>query len=163
MTIIILDIDGVLCFRKPQTGLSKISIGNKFVYPRKGIKEFLIYLFEKYEVAVFSCTTEKNAEDILKQMLTAEQYNKLLFKWFRDRARLDKEYDTIYDTVKVLEDIVDNPVINVERKIKMEDLLMIDDSVKKMKLNDKKNYIIVNPDPQYDMREMVPEIEKITF
>lgn len=156
--IIILDIDGVLCFRKFQTNLEKVELGKKIIYPRIGIKEFLEYIFENYQVAVFSSTTEKNADPILKYMLSEEQYDKLVFKWFRDRTRLDKNYEEIYDTVKVLEDIIDNPIINYNRHIKLEDLLMLDDSPKKMRLNDKKNYLIVESDPEYDMRNLISKI-----
>lgn len=166
-SIIILDIDGVLCYRKYQKGLEEVQLSvensafKKKIYLRKGINEFLDYIFknDKFKVAVFSSTTEKNADPIIKHILKEEQYNKLLFKWFRDRTRNDENYEKIYDTVKVLQDIIENPTINENRKIKLEHLLMLDDSERKMGLNKKENYIIINSDPEYDMRDLIKELE----
>lgn len=173
--IIILDIDGVLAYRKKKDILQEVAIGNKFIYPRIGVKDLIKSLFDKYQVAIFTSITKKNADPILEYIFTKEQYNNLLFKWYRNKTKEDKtqlkdgeideeeeddERKDKYRTVKLLIDIINDPIINYDGKLKLEDILMIDDSERKMRMNDKKNYIIINSDSTYNVSNLIPDIEK---
>ena len=165
--LVVLDLNGVLIYRvynRPNLGslsLRKISLNNYSIYLRPHLELFLDTLFEKYDVAVYTSTSRKNATDILSILFTPVQLANLKFTWFRDRTRLDPEYNTNpkikdFDTVKMVDDILSCPEINSHRKYSKNNVIMIDDSAQKLRFNAKGNLIVscFHPDNFEDVELM---------
>lgn len=164
MKLVILDINGLLC-RKTTEGKADLSLGRYGVVVRPGAREFLEFCYQNFDVGIFSSTTYKNASPILDFLLTAEQQKKTKFKWFRDRTSLDPQWGSSelsadpswdldefhdkkieqYSTVKKIGDVLSAPQINEDRKYTLENTLIVDDSLMKMRFNPKKNVVIVAP------------------
>lgn len=142
--LILLDLNGVLC-RKITSGPmpeNAFDLRAYAVEPRPGVTEFLEFCYSHYAVGFFSSTTFKNADPILKKLLTPEQYKLSTIKWFRDRTRFDPD-NTNHETVKVLKDLFENPVTNYDRVWNETNTLLIDDSEQKTRFNSKGNVLLV--------------------
>lgn len=150
--LIVLDINGVLC-TKTQDNVEKnegIKLATYNVIFRPEYRKFLNFCYENYDVGFFSSTTYKNASLILKKLLTPEQYKKTVFMWFRDRTVLDPDFNKDpeikqFDTIKRLSDIIDNPIVNHDRRYNYQNTVLIDDSQRKTRFNDPFNIVIVPP------------------
>jgi hypothetical protein len=108
---------------------------------RPGYKEFLEFCFENYNVGFFSSTNKWNVDAILKKLLTSKRRKEIIFTWYRDRTHFDDENGE-YATIKKLQDVFDNPVVNYNRKYNSTNTILIDDSKLKTRFNDPKNIII---------------------
>lgn len=152
--LLLLDINGVLCckYKKHNDQLSEskcdlLELKSYTVILRPGYREFLNFCYENFTVAFFSSTTYHNANAILEKLLTPEHKSKTLFRWFRDRTRLDPHYGINpeikkHDTIKKLEDVFNCPLINEDRKYGPGNTLLCDDSVQKTRFNEPKNVVI---------------------
>lgn len=162
--LLILDINGVLCCKvnksEPPSNLERIELYSYDVLLRPGYREFLDFCFSKYQVAFFTSTIEHNALIILKSMLTPEQMEKVVFKWFRDKTRMDIENGT-YATAKILSDVFTDQYTKYNT-------IICDDSLDKLRFNNSENTLIF-PEFKGDINDHVlinmPEeiIKKFAF
>lgn len=154
--LIILDLNGVFYYKIPKdkddtknkTNVKMINIGYHNVYIRPNIEKFLSWLFKTYSVAIFSSTTYYNVNIMLEKILTLEQRKKLVFLWCRSHCTLDPDYGIneeikFYDTVKLFTTVVNNP-FNENRIYTVDNVLFLDDSLKKMRYNPNKTYFILD-------------------
>lgn len=159
--LLILDINGLLCHKvnKPCDGeesdsedINKNYLDRKFykVYSRPGVDKFLIWCLENHDVAIWSSTTNYNAEPILKWLFPKhEMLSRLKFDWYRNNTNLDPDFGLDsrvenYDTVKNLKNVWSHPYINESRKYSKTNTIIIDDSVRKTRFNNSDNVLIVD-------------------
>jgi hypothetical protein len=77
--LIILDMNGVLVFRKRRT---------KTFTPRPNLYPFLDYLFANHHVMIWSSGMPENVERTIREALSDVQREKLLAVWSRDKLRI---------------------------------------------------------------------------
>lgn len=159
--LLILDVNGCLCSKVlnddprldklRETHPNFIERSVYHVFARPGVSDFIDQCFEDYDVAIFSSTTFYNVDPILDMLLTKEQREQLKFIWCRDRTRLDpmygrEEYDYIkkYDTIKMLEDVFANPVINADRHYSDRNTIIVDNELRKVRLNPDHSVMVWN-------------------
>lgn len=170
MRLLILDINGLLCCKisKNSTNLEVLKLGFYDVILRPYCREFLDYCFDNFTVAFYSSTTYKNANIILDKLLTSTQKSQCLFRWFRDRTRLDPDYGKIkgitpFDTIKLLKDVFENASLNEDRRITENNTVICDDSMRKMRFNSSDNVIIFEEfkgnSTDNHLKEMIRKIE----
>lgn len=154
--LLILDMNGLVCYKEkppynnselPQDFLERNSYR---VYKRPGADMFLRYCLKKYNVAIWSSTTQYNVKPILNWIFKPKQLRKLAFIWYRNQTKLDPDYGkseypsiTEYDTVKNLADVWSNPYFNRLRKYGKTNTLIVDDSSNKVRFNPKNNVLVV--------------------
>lgn len=151
--LLLLDVNGLLIY-KVRPGDSKkadMKLEKYSVIFRPYFKEFLNEIFKLYDVGIFSSTTWKNISKILGYTFTENQEKNLVCIWCRDRTRLDREKGG-YQTLKMLNDIWDNPVINAGNQYNNFNTLLCDDSTIKTRFNDPRNILIVK-EYQGDMQD----------
>src|SRR5579864_8673580 len=151
--LLLLDINGVLCrkIEKNHTAdgnsngsPSVLRLGSYDVELRPGARDFLTNAYNRFTVGFFSSTTYRNAHQILDALLTKEQKAKTCCFWYRDRTRFDPDADAnSFDTIKLLDDIYQNPVVNEHRIWSNGNTVLIDDSFKKNRFNRTENFILV--------------------
>jgi hypothetical protein len=144
MKLVLLDVNGVLGYKEK----------GKFVF-YSGVQDFLKQLKEKYIVGIFSSTTDKNVSKILFRLTKnwKEEFHPIMD---RSMTCFDNEGES-YETIKLLIQFWENPVHNAERKWCCSNTLLLDDSRKKVRLNDTRNVLIVE---HYDYNELIQEIEE---
>lgn len=142
--LLLLDINGLLCCKMPKIShcgnLEILNLNSYNVIMRPGCREFLEFCYAGFTVGFFSSTNKWNVDAILKKLLNSEQQKTTAFKWYRDHTHFDP--DTEYATIKKLQDIFDNPVVNENRKYSSENTILLDDSEAKTRFNDPNNIII---------------------
>lgn len=152
--LLILDINGILCYKaNTNTAVCNSStlpviFKTKYyeVILRPYAKEFLREMFELYNVAFFTSTTERNADKILQNILTKQQSRKTFFKWYRDKTHADptiipENPTELFETLKMLEDVFNlSKVINAGYDYT--NTLLCDDSKFKVRYNPKQNVLI---------------------
>lgn len=147
--IIVFDLNGVLCEKRVKTYGSYVEDvhGPKPIYmcPKYDIyiKPYTISLLKrcskKYPIAIWSSSSERNMAPFVK-ILIKKYRLKFLFIWYRDQTQLDMDYGIdpsvkIHDTIKDITQIVLSPTLNPERALKKEDILIVDDDWKKIRMN----------------------------
>lgn len=155
--LLILDVNGLLCYKlykpnydeknPPCDNYDKIKINNFYVYLRPDIKSFLSRCFVIGDVGFWSSTTRFNAEPLLDYILTDSQKDKVIFRWYRDHTRFNPLFGKdpeikVSDTIKDLNDIWSNPVVNRDRKYNQQNTILCDDDPKKVSVNEDKNIIL---------------------
>jgi hypothetical protein len=153
--LLLLDVNGVLCRkvnRRDDIPLPPdcIRLLGCDVIPRPGYKELLAHCFANYSVGIFSSTTERNVTKILEGLLTAEQNASLMLRWFRDRTRLDPDYGMEtniqrHETIKMLCDVFDNPILNEPRHYTLHNTILVDDSYLKVRFIDPQANVVIVP------------------
>ena len=104
--LVVLDLNGTLMFRR------KVSGGSKSSSPvlRPGIKEFMDYVFENFEVMVWTSARPDNAELMVNAAFSPEQREKLLAIWARDTLGLTvMEYNQRSQVYKKLTRVWEGP------------------------------------------------------
>lgn len=152
--LVILDINGLLCKRIDKeviydNKLKCIKLHAYNVILRPYYKEFLQHCYNYYHVGIFTSGNHKNTKIILDALLTKEQLKNTAFIWCRDRNRLDPDFNTDifttnFDTIKYLQDIYDNPIVNENRIYNASNTLLLDDSYRKCRFNNPNNVMICN-------------------
>lgn len=174
--LLLLDINGLFCYKIPKNkavesvSLEIIELNSYKVIMRPGYREFFDFCYDHYTVGFFTSTNQWNVDIILNKVLNRKQMKNTAFKWYRDRTRFDPDSENSYDTIKKLEDVFDNPVINKERKYHSGNTVLIDDSETKTRFNDPKNILICEPfigkeDDRilFELMELLPEKFKELF
>lgn len=178
--LLILDINGLLCQKIFKSDCDKdkpvsyqyetLELGKFYVCIRPDVKSFLEKCFGFADVAFWSSTTHYNAKHIIYHILTKSQQSNAVFKWYRDRTKLDPSYGTDpnineSDTIKDLNDVWNNPVINRNRIYDSSNTVICDDDPQKVRLNNKDNVIVIETfDPlvsEYDNTVMDGIFDKI--
>lgn len=157
--LLILDINGVFCRKlAPNIVFKLVKAFKKGEYPnycikvpkskigiefRPGYKDFFETLRYKYHIAIFSSSTFWNCTSVL-DVLPEMQWE---FLWYRDHTHRDPDIGTTgvdgYATIKKLDDVYDNPVINEKGEWSEHNTVIVDDSPAKMRFNNPNNVIIV--------------------
>nr|QBK91168.1 MAG: ctd-like (NLI interacting factor-like) phosphatase [Pithovirus LCPAC202] len=168
--------NGLLCMKvhnksNYNSGNSKIEtvkIKNYVLYIRPGIKDFMNRLLKNYKVAIFSSTTQKNLILSLNLILSNPIIKRLDFIWDRSRTRHDPDYGTdplikSHQTIKMLKDVWDNPIINPWKFWNQTNTICIDHDYLKLRFNKLENIIITkewDAKPSEDESQKLPELEK---
>ena len=149
--LIVLDLNGVLCYRvdanlvnkanNPDLGLEFFKIGHKIVYIRPYAREFIKYCLKYYSVGFYTSTTEKNAKPILKKLIDKEHWKQVKFFWYRDHTHPDPEIGKNpiipkYGTVK--------SIVEIKLKYSQKRVLICDDSRIKLRFVDKSNQLMIS-------------------
>lgn len=153
--LIILDVNGLLCkkvlpgskYRPSDPRIKMIKTNKYFLYIRPGVEQFINRLLDKYRVAIFSSTTSRNLEPILKILFNHNTLRRLAFIWDRSRTRHDPEFGQnpkieSHQTIKSLVDVWDNPMINPRRFWNQTNTLCIDHEFSKLRFNSPNNILI---------------------
>lgn len=153
--LVILDMDGVLFTRDRFTKDNKydnhdfVFKGYKY-YIREGASEFISRLNDSYDLCIFTSMVKSNAIQIINCI------TKVRFKHIfgREHTKLDPEYGIdpdikSYDTIKLINDVINCPILNKDRKYNLSNSIIIDDSYLKMRYNNPKNVIIYNHGSEY--------------
>jgi hypothetical protein len=116
------------------------------IIARWHLDDFFNEIRTRYHLAIFSSCRAKNGRKILDLIAPQEKF---LFTWFRDHCKNDPDYRLKpeveqFDSIKLLDDIIQSSEINECRRFTYKNVLMIDDSKMKMRFNPESNYIIVN-------------------
>jgi len=174
LLLLLLDINGLLCCKVPKGQDIKkyaksdiLKLNSYKVIIRPHCREFLESCYSKFTVGFFTSTCEWNVKAILNKLLTPEQHKATALMWFRDRTRFDPilSADKMgFDTIKMLEDVFQNPMVNEKRLYSKENTLLIDDSPTKTRFNDPSNIIICkafvgeeNDRGLLDLLEIIPQ------
>lgn len=131
--LVILDVNGILGQK----------FNSRFIL-RNGVKKFTRKLLETYDVGIFSSTTYKNGNPVIRDVFGRKR---LVFKWFRDRTKFDPECDDekdSYKTVKYISDVITNPIVNYNRNYNKFNVVIVDDEYSKVRFNDISNVIVYN-------------------
>ena len=178
--LIILDMNGLLCKKVPDESNHSLfdpkvkiaRIKNYVLYIRPGIHNFMDKLLKNYKVAIFSSTTQKNLFASLKAILGNHTVKRLDFIWDRSRTRHDPDYGIDvsikgHQTVKILKDVWDNPIINPWKFWNQTNTICIDNDHMKLRFNKPENIIIVpeweaksTKDKSQNLSELVKIIER---
>ena len=172
--LLLLDINGLLCCKVPKGQKNKkynkddiLKLNSYKVIIRPHCREFLEYCYSKFTIGFFTSTCEWNVKAILNKLLTPEQHKATALMWFRDRTRFDpisSADEMSFETIKMLEDIFQNPMANEKRLYNDQNTLLIDDSETKTRFNDPANIIICKAftgeeDDRglFDLMEIIPQ------
>lgn len=168
--LIVLDMNKLLCDKIYQFDGTKkpdfetIVVNTHFtVFIHPAARAFLEFCFQMADVGFWTSTTKRNAAPILEHLLTEEQKQKTVFRWYRDRTRLHprfrKDSDILhYQTVKKLKDVWTCPTINAMRCYSAANTVICDDDPQKLEVNDPANVVIC--DKPFDARTRDTEEEE---
>ena len=171
---LLLDINGLLCCKVPKGQKYKnydksdiLKLNSYKVIIRPYCREFLEKCYSQFTIGFFTSTCEWNVKAILNKLLTPEQHKATVLMWFRDRTRFDPDTShevSGFDTIKVLDDIFQNPMVNEKRLYSEQNTVLIDDSETKTRFNDPANIIICkaftgeeNDQGLLDLLEIIPQ------
>jgi hypothetical protein len=172
--LLLLDINGLLCCKIPKDQKPKkyaksdiLKLNSYKVIIRPYCREFLESCYSQFAVGFFTSTCEWNVKAILNKILTPEQYKTTALMWFRDRTRFDpisSADEMRFETIKMLEDIFQNPMVNEKSLYSEQNTLLIDDSEIKTRFNNPANIIICkkftgeeNDQGLLDLLKIIPE------
>ncbi|KAL3696844.1 hypothetical protein R1sor_010920 [Riccia sorocarpa] len=62
------------------------AIGSKKVIRRNGVEEFISRCFDRFDLALWTCTDSNALREYMFYLFSGEQYDKLLFKWDHGKA-----------------------------------------------------------------------------
>lgn len=107
-----------------------------------------IWMFSNIDVAIWtSAWSKKNIQAIRR--LFGQNTERLKFIWLRDRTRRDPNFPNSYRTIKLLDDIIENAVINKDNHYTHDNVLIVDDSDEKLRFNVENSRFIWKGDEKY--------------
>ncbi len=127
--LIILDLDETLIFSTP-TKLSfqeDFIIGEYFIYKRPGLENFIRYIREYFQIAIWSSSSSDYAQSIVNKIFMESEI--LKFAWSRERCIAKLDLDT-YEQYWI-KDLKKVKKIGFD----LEKILVIDDSREKLQRN----------------------------
>lgn len=98
--LLILDLNGILIHRRYETNLDleappgAYRHGNFFIWLRPGLKDFLDYIFEHFEVAIWSSAAKHNLDPLVEEIF-GEYRERLLFVADQDYCQKVVPHDSI--------------------------------------------------------------------
>lgn len=129
----------------------EFEIRGYWIKTRKGLRDFLDELFMNYQVAIWTSSKEHNAREVLNIILHPWEFDQLVFFWDRKYVELDPDFGTDdlkpHDTIKPIRKILSDPIINEHRIYNLENVKIVDDNSRKLKLNPESSQIII---PEFD-------------
>lgn len=157
--LIVLDVNGLMIHKvlsindkEDINHLESYKTNKLNIYIRKGIYDFIKKLNETFDLAIWTSTNSYTLNYLINSIYKNTQV-KFKFVWYRDRTVLrdinDKE---CYKTIKPVESILYNPVINYEKKYNKDNIIFVDDELDKISMN-KNNCIIKEFDPYNEHNE----------
>lgn len=152
--LLILDFNGILIYKEHKDG-------NNVMIPRKGIKDFLLWCFENYDVGIFSSSMYYNIKRGLSLILTYDQIKKFKFIFDRMHVEIDRTSEDKNATIKLLTTIWNNPVINRGDKYNERNTLIVDDSFDKVRYNPIGNILIADKFVGYENISIKNDIERL--
>lgn len=168
--LVILDINGCLAYKHKKSkkiklidlneqGYTIIKCRSYCLVARPGINNFVKKLQESYNVALYSSTTFRNLEELINTVFDDDVRNSFRFIWTRNQTRLDDnfrkpgfEHVMPFDTVKPLDYVIGDPIVNSKREFSLANTLIIDNDERKLSPNPQENsmiwkeYVPVNPE-----------------
>lgn len=136
--LLVFDLNSTLVFstHHPEPGMrSDVKLGaGKSVWERPGVRGFMKWVFERFDVAVWSSHMEHNALPIVEWLFTPEQRSRLLFVWCRTQCEKNEQG---WGTTK--------PLAKVRKEFAHAQIYLIDDERTKCAAEDRINYIYVKP------------------
>ena len=135
-TLLVLDLNNVLISCKhvkevTQENNDGVRIGNKYVWKRPYVNEFLQHCFKKYDVAIWSSVREDN----LKPLLTIFKDYKFEYIWHQSYC---KRVEPHPDPESSKPDVLTKPLKNIEKEHSYCNIIIVDDCIFKMEENDPK-------------------------
>ncbi len=159
----IFDVNGVFCCKVPKSQPADVKLRSYNIFLRPFYQEFLEFCYNNYKIAFFSSTNRHNVDVILKNILTQDQQKETCFVWCRDRTHFDPDTDS-FETIKILDDVFTNPIVNHNRLYSAKNTILVDDSKAKTRYNNDKNVLICEPftglvknQHLYDLMTLIPE------
>jgi hypothetical protein len=162
--LIVLDLDGVLVARcktsLPRRNRDKmlvkdqneiLNMDGNVVVVRPGARAFLAEIMKYFRIAFWSSMTRDNMTHIIRFLLPyPEDVKRVEFTWDRQNTDYDPDYTGLhnspvdrFDTVKIAERIVTNPCANKNRRWTMSNILIVEDSPRKVRFNPEKTSLFV--------------------
>ncbi len=155
--LLVLDLNGVLIDKKYSLMKEHLDLseGNDFfcfgdfvIFLRNGCLSLIENLSKKYTLGLWSSTHRKNVIKILEKFF--ENYRLYFnFVWCREKTLLDPHYDSLstsiekFDTIKPIEFILHDPIINENRVWNEKNVLIVDNSESKLRFNNEKNTLLI--------------------
>ena len=144
--LIILDVNGLLCRKilktiidtKQINHFETLELDKYIVVIRPDVRSFLSKCYSFGKVGFWSSTNQINAEPILKHILTEEQFEGALFKWYRPKTRPDPETSK-FATMKVLDDLYASKIVS---SYDFANTVICDDEQTKLRKNPVENCVI---------------------
>ncbi|KAK0739685.1 HAD-like domain-containing protein [Apiosordaria backusii] len=123
--LVVIDLNGTLLHR-PSSRRSQHYI------LRPHAKQFLSYCIDTFSVVIWSSARPENVNKMCDTILTADQKQKVIAIWGRDKFGLtEKDYGKKVQVYKRLTKLWDNPAINPQGAWDQGNTVLIDDSVEK--------------------------------
>lgn len=154
-SLIILDVDDLLvrrAYRFVPDGENPdewIEVGKYYIKKRKNLIQFMDELISRsINIGIWSSSVYQNMDPVLKAIFPKHIHDKILFILDRSYCDLDPDYGinpTIksYATVKNIDRIISNPVYNRERFFNIGNIIIVDNSLTKLRFNPKENNIVI--------------------
>jgi hypothetical protein len=148
--LLVLDVSGFLCSKVANTvyesphGYEVIHQHYYTIVLRPWVRKFLKFCFDNYDVGFFSSSTYNTIHPLLEAILTEEQKQQTVFRWYRDQTEMDPEIGTNpltdkFSTIKPLSKIISspeaNPLVGCEPLYNYYNVLICDDSPLKTRFN----------------------------
>lgn len=151
--LLILDVNGVLC---------KITYDDEgiLITYREGINEFLEWCFDNYDVGIYSSSDIQTINNVIN-MIDPNMMVKFKFIWDRSRVEYDPNFINSHKTIKVLDRIWNNPIINENRTYNKYNTLIVDDCINKLRYNNHKNCLIVPSFNNYKIINLPTDLKRI--
>lgn len=149
--LLVLDISGVLCLKHKKyinsnsSNLQLIRINKYWIQLRPGLKEFLDFCYNNYDIGFLSSTPNHNGEEMIRHILSYNQIRDTIFFWYRDHTYIDREFPNSYETLKRIGDVLDNPIINRNNNYHWNNTIICDDTFTKVRFNPPENVVLVKP------------------
>lgn len=173
--LVVLDMNGVLLHREFKFGLDEpgkdprikgmissatTELGKFYVWDRPGMRDFIAYCLDHFDVAVWSSARQQNV-DLLVQHVFGDRRKELVFEWDQTQCRivsrpqevvkeLDGHPNPNYVRVHIPPSANDvtfqKPIAHILREFRgrwgFHDIMMIDDSIAKMAPNPEESFVI---------------------
>lgn len=160
--LLILDINGILVNKEydPTIQESNFEDPDNFQIPkfriqvRPGLSVFLEKLTEYvqsskvfFKIGIWTSSNEKTYQQFLPSLFPKIIRDAIIFEWDRSHCQLDPEFEIDpsirdWDIIKPLDRLLTNPVANFTRKWNDHNVLILDDSERKLRYNPESSRII---------------------
>lgn len=152
---IVLDLNGIFIHKVQDISnnqfynYKRVKFEHYTAFLRPKSSQFVKWCLSKAQVGIYTSTTRKIVNVALKKLFNVNTIHSFLFICCRSQCSFDPDYvkgsTTIneYDTIKLVDNLIQNPVTNRKRDLTKNNILMVDDSASKQRFNPPENVIIV--------------------
>ena len=140
--LIVFDFSGVLGSKNGRTTSIK-----------QGVFEFLQKCHSNFNIAIWTSGIFKNYDHFMEELERKLNFQ-FVFTWYRQMTQLDPNYGIDpnvknFDTIKNLSQIIHSPTINYDRYYHKDNILIVDDSIRKISMN--KHYVVAEENDNFDI------------